>query len=86
MFSMAHGSVKKLELGSDAGYVVVKLDTIEVTPLEDDDPQIQLALSGLSGQAVIEQRDQFMKAVQEEVGVELNQSTIDTLKEQLSGF
>ena len=86
MFSMAQGSVKKLELGSDAGYVVVKLDTIEVTPLEDDDPQIQLALSGLSGQAVIEQRDQFMKAVQEEVGVELNQSTIDTLKEQLSGF
>lgn len=85
MFSMAKGSVKKLDLGGNAGWVVVKLDTIEVGELADDDPELERVGRQLHAILANEQSYEFVRAAQEEVGVERNQSTIDSLKALLGG-
>jgi peptidyl-prolyl cis-trans isomerase D len=85
MFSMAKGTVKKLDLGGKVGWVVVKLDTIEVGELADDDPELVRVGNQLNAILANEQGFEFVRAVKDEVGVELNQTTIDTLKAQLGG-
>jgi len=85
MFSMAKGTVKKLDLGPNAGWVVVKLDDIIVGELADDDPELIRVGNQLHAILANEQSFVFARAVQDVVGVERNQSTIDTLKAALGG-
>ena len=85
MFSMAKGSVKKLDIGGNAGWVVVKLDTIEAGDLAENDPELERVGRQLHAILANEQGFEFMRAVEDVVGVERNQSTIDTLKSALGG-
>lgn len=85
MFSMAKGSSKKLDMGGNVGWVVVKLDTIEVGDLPDGDPELARVGDQLHAILANEQSYEFVRAAQKQVGVERNQSTIDSLKALLSG-
>lgn len=85
VFSMAKGSTKKLDLGRSSGWVVVKLDDIEPGKLAPDDPELERVGSQLHAILANEQSFEFLRAVQDEVGVERHKSTIDTLKAALSG-
>ncbi|HSG33757.1 MAG TPA: peptidyl-prolyl cis-trans isomerase, partial [Sphingomonadaceae bacterium] len=85
LFSMAEGTVKKLELGNKAGWVVTKLDDIEVGELAENDPELVRVGDQLHRILANEQAWSFTRAVKEDVGVELNDSTIEVLKSQLGG-
>lgn len=85
MFSMAQGTVKRLEAPNKAGWFVVKLDKIEAGAMDDDDPSIANARQALSQVISNEYTMQFSRAVQAEVGVERNQAAIDAVEAQLTG-
>lgn len=84
-FSMAEGTVKKLEAPDDAGWYVVQLDEVEAGEVAADDP-IQLATLRQLGQVTgAEYVEQFIKAAQGEVGVERNEPAIAAVAAQLTG-
>lgn len=85
VFSMAEGSAKKLDLGGKSGWVVVKLEDIIPGTLAENDPELQRVGTQLHAILANEQSFEFARAVQDVVGVDRNQSTIDTLKAALSG-
>lgn len=84
-FSMAQGTVKKLEAPNNNGWFVVKLDKIEPGTIKDDDPSLKDAQRQLSQSAGNEYGDQFLRAIELDVGVEKHQSAIDAVKAQLTG-
>ena len=85
MFSMAEGTIKRLEAPQDNGWFVVELEDIETGTLADDDPLIA-QVSNQLGQVVSEEyARQFARAIQAEVGVERNQVAIDAVEAQLTG-
>ena len=85
LFSMAQGTVKKLEAGDDAGWYVVQLSKIEAGQLEPNDPLVLATLQQLGRVTGEEYVRQFVNAAQREVGVERNQTAIDAVKRQLTG-
>lgn len=84
-FSMAQGTVKKLEAADDAGWYVVQLAEIEAGAIEQNDPLVLATLQQLGRVSGEEYVRQFVKAAQREVGVERNQAAIDAVKAQLTG-
>jgi peptidyl-prolyl cis-trans isomerase D len=85
MFSMAAGSVKRLEERGDAGWFVIRLDTIEPGQVAADDALISATLQQLGNAAGDEYAAQFLSAVQRQVKVERNAEAIEALRRQLSG-
>ena len=85
LFSMAQGTVKKLEAGNDAGWYVVQLAKIEAGAIPQNDPLVLATLQQLGRVSGEEYVRQFVKAAQREVGVERNQAAIDAVKAQLTG-
>ena len=85
MFSMAEGTVKRLEAPADNGWFVVKLDDIEPGKLAANDPLVTQAMQQLGQVAREEYARQFTRAVSEEMGVERNQTAIKQLEDQLAG-
>ena len=84
-FSMAEGTVKKLEGGNDAGWYVVKLDDVEAGEVAADDPIMQATLRQLGQVTSEEYVEQFVKAAQAEVGVERNDAAIEAVAATLTG-
>jgi peptidyl-prolyl cis-trans isomerase D len=84
-FSMAEGTVKKLEAPGNAGWYVVRLDDVEAPQVEQDDPLVLATLRQLGQVAGNEYAEQFIAAAEEEVGVERNQAAIDAVAAQLTG-
>jgi peptidyl-prolyl cis-trans isomerase D len=84
-FSMAEGTVKKLEAPGDAGWYVVRLDEIEAPQVAANDPIVLGTLRQLSQTTSNEYVEQFVTAAQREVGVERNQTAIDAVAAQLTG-
>jgi len=85
MFSMARGTVKRLEMPQSNGWFVVKLDDIVVPTLAPNDPAIsgtQQELGSLYGD---EYAQELIKAAEREVGVKKNQAAIDAVAKQLTG-
>ena len=85
LFSMAQGTVKKLEAANDAGWYVVQLAKIEAGAIPQNDPLVLATLQQLGRVSGEEYVRQFVKAAQREVGVERNQAAIDAVKAQLTG-
>ena len=83
LFSMAEGTVKRLEGAQDAVWFVVALD--EIDPGEVDATLVENFQQALSGTLGDEYRDQFRLAAREEVGVERNEDAIAALRERLAG-
>ena len=84
-FSMAQGTVKRLEAPNANGWFVVKLDQIVPGDVKADDPSVKDAQRDLSQLAGNEYGDQFLRAIELDVGVEKPQPAIDAVKNQLTG-
>ena len=84
-FSMAQGAVKRLEAPNANGWFVVKLDQIVPGDVKADDPSVKDAQRDLSQLAGNEYGDQFLRAIELDVGVEKHQPAIDAVKNQLTG-
>lgn len=84
-FSMAEGTVKRLEAPQDEGWFVVKLDDIEAGAVPANDPILATTLNQLGRVTAEEYVEQFVNATQNEVGVERNQAAIDAVVASLIG-
>lgn len=84
-FSMAERTAKKLEAPANAGWFVVQLEDIEPGKIARTDPIMAATLQQLSGVTGDEYIQQFVNAVQKEVGVERNQDAVEALEAQLTG-
>jgi peptidyl-prolyl cis-trans isomerase D len=85
LFSMAKGTVKRLEMPQNAGWFVVKLDDVTEPVLAANDPAIagtQQELGSLYGD---EYAQELVNAAEREVGVKKNQAAIDAVAKQLTG-
>lgn len=85
LFSMARGSVKKLEGPRDAGWFVVRLDDIAVPVIADDDTLIGQTKVQLAKLYSDEYAEQMIRAALAEVGSKKNQPAIDAVIRQLTG-
>ena len=84
-FSMAAGTVKKLEAANEAGWYVVQLAKIEAGQTQANDPLVFATLQQLGRVSGEEYLQQFVGALQREVGVERNETAIEAVTAQLSG-
>jgi peptidyl-prolyl cis-trans isomerase D len=84
-FSMAKGTVKKLEDRNQNGWFVVQLAGVEPGQVAANDPIVRATLQQLGQVTGEEYVEQFVKAVEREVGVERNQAAIDAVAAQLTG-
>ena len=85
MFSMAKGTVKRLEAPGQNGWFVVKLDDIALPPIDKGDPLVGATQQQLAGVFGEEYAEELVKAAQREVGVKKNQAAIDAVARQLTG-
>jgi peptidyl-prolyl cis-trans isomerase D len=84
-FSMAEGTVKKLAAPANAGWYVVKLDDVEAGKVAPNDPVLGATVRQLGQVIADEYVSQFVKAVQDEVGVERNEAAIKAVANTLTG-
>jgi peptidyl-prolyl cis-trans isomerase D len=85
MFSMAKGTVKRLEGPQDNGWFVVKLDDVVLPPLDGKDPLIGTTQQQLAGVFGSEYAEEMVNAVQRDIGTKKNQPAIDAVARQLTG-
>lgn len=85
LFSMAEGTVKRLEAPDENGWFIVKLADIETGSLAKDDPVIAMTRSQLAGNVGNEYSDQLVKAIRKELGVTKNDAAIAAVRRQLTG-
>ncbi|ALE16517.1 Peptidyl-prolyl cis-trans isomerase PpiD [Altererythrobacter epoxidivorans] len=85
LFSMAEGTVKRLEGASDIGWFVVDLDDISVEPIAKDDPLVAATKQNLGPAIGNEYASQLVAAIKEEIGVERNETAIEAVRKQLTG-
>lgn len=85
LFSMAEGTVKRLEAPANNGWYVVSLRDIIPGQMKDDDPMLAQAREQLGGLAGREYSEQMLAAIRKEMGVERNPAAIDAVRKQLAG-
>jgi len=85
MFSMAKGTVKRLEGPQSNGWFVVKLDDVSLPPIDPNDPLIGATQQQLAGVFGEEYAEELIHATQHAVGVKKNQTAIDAVAKQLTG-
>jgi len=85
MFSMAKGTVKRLEAPQSNGWFVVKLDDVTLPPIDPNDPLIGATQQQLAGVFGSEYAEELVHATQHAVGVKKNQTAIDAVAKQLTG-
>ncbi len=85
MFSMAKGTVKRLEAPQNNGWYVVKLDDVTLPPIEQNDPLIGATRQQLASAFGEEYSEELVHAAQRAVGVSKNQPAIDAVVKQLTG-
>ncbi|WP_336986416.1 SurA N-terminal domain-containing protein [Altererythrobacter aquiaggeris] len=85
LFSMAEGTVKRLEAPANGGWYVVSLVDIVPGTIANDNPllaQTRAQLGSLSGR---EYSEQMLSAIRKEMGVERNPPAIEAVRKQLTG-
>ena len=85
LFSMAEGTVKRLEAPAGTGWFVVALNDIVTPELEAEDPIVAATDRQLESVLAEEYLQQFIRAVETQVGIERNQVAIDAVVAQLTG-
>lgn len=85
LFQMPLKGVRASAIGNDRGYFVIYVDRIDPAKIDKADPMLaQFAVQ--YNQAVdSELQRQFVNAMREDVGVEINDEAVDATKKQLSG-
>ncbi|MEP5938933.1 MAG: SurA N-terminal domain-containing protein [Erythrobacter sp.] len=85
MFSMAEGTVKRLEATSDLGWFIVNLNEISTDEVSIDDPLVAAAQQQLRNTISEEYSAQLSAAMRNEIGVERNDASIEAVRKQLLG-
>jgi peptidyl-prolyl cis-trans isomerase D len=85
LFSMAEGTAKRLAAPANTGWFVVALNDIVTPELEEGDPLIAATANQLESVLSDEYVEQFLAAVQAEVGIERNDEAIEAVVAQLTG-
>lgn len=85
LFSMAPKSVKTLEVGDNAGWMVVYLDAIDQGDAKDDKELVDAVSTQLASAIGNEYVAGLLNAAKKDMGVELNAEAIETLKRELTG-
>lgn len=85
LFSMAEGTTKRLEARGDLGWFVVDLQDIVTDEVADDDPLLVATKTQTGGAISDEYAAQVTAAMRAELGVERNESAIESLRAQLAG-
>jgi peptidyl-prolyl cis-trans isomerase D len=85
MFSMAKGTVKRLEGPANNGWFVVKLDDVTLPSIDKDDPLVAVTQRQISQIFGNEYSQELVAAAQQDVGVTKNQAAIDAVTKQLTG-
>lgn len=85
LFSMARGSVKRLEAAGDAGWYVVAVDRIEPGRIAPGDPVLREAAVTLGRMAGREYAEALRAAIREEAEVERNAEAVAAVRRQLTG-
>ena len=84
-FSMAEGTVKRLEAPNEAGWYVLQLADIEAGQMAANDQLVYATAQQLGRVSGEEYVRQFVNALKNEVGVERNETAIAAVKAQLTG-
>jgi len=85
MFTMAKGSVKKLEAPQNQGWMIIDLDTIDTPAMKADDPLVQATRTQLGPVMGGELGQQLSAAIRADVGVKRNETAIKAVTTQLTG-
>ena len=85
MFSMARGSAKMLEAPNNAGWFIVKLDTVIPGNATGKDNVIKAARADIARSIGREYAQEFARAIREAVGVKTNAATLARVKADLAG-
>lgn len=85
LFSMAEGTVKKLELPRNGGWFIVQLDDIELGDARDNKQLLTGSRQQISQAMREELGRQFVAAMKSDLGVERNDEAIDDLRKRLIG-
>ncbi len=85
LFSMAEGTVKRLEAPASNGWYVVSLRDIVPGEMADDNPMLAQARTQLGGLAGREYSAQMQAAIRKEMGVERNPEAVEAVRKQLAG-
>lgn len=85
LFSMAEGTVKKLQARQNVGWFVVALEDIKVDPVAENDPLVAQAQRELGRALREEYQRELTVAVRNELGVERNENAIAAVRKQLVG-
>ena len=85
MFSMAEGSAKMLEAPSNAGWFVIKLDTITRGDAKGKADVIKAARSDIARSIGREYAAQFARSIRTAIGVKTNPTAIARVKADLAG-
>lgn len=85
MFSMAEGSVKLYEAPNNIGWYLVKLEDIVTDDIDSESPVLQQTRATLAPALGAEYSQQIVKAIRDEVGVEINEDAIAALRKRLAG-
>lgn len=85
LFSMARGSVKKLEAPNNAGWFVVTVNAIEPGRIAPNDPLMAQASQSLGQLMGREYGDALRAAIRKDVGVERNAEAVAAVRKRLVG-
>lgn len=85
LFSMARGSVKRLEAANDAGWYVVTVDRIVPGTVAPGDPLLGQAVASLGQLRGREYGDALRAAIRKEAEVERNAEAIAAVRKALTG-
>ena len=85
MFSMAQGTTKRLQAGSNLGWFVVDLDRISLGELSGDDPIVAQGQQQLAATLGEEYVRELIRAMRSELGVEVNDTAVAAVRRQLAG-
>ncbi|MXO65974.1 peptidyl-prolyl cis-trans isomerase [Altericroceibacterium endophyticum] len=86
LFSMAEGTVKRLEAPNMNGWFIVQLDDIEAGKVDAEDQMVKATVQNLGTTVGDEYAQQFIAAVEEDIGAERNAVAIDAVRKQLTGL
>ncbi len=84
-FSMAEGTVKRLESPQTLSWFVIQLDDITAPEVADDDPIVLATIEQLQSALGQEYAQQFVNAAEAGVSSEVNDVAVDAVAAQLTG-
>ena len=85
LFSMSEGAVKRLEAPGNQGWILVALDEIVAGEVPEGSPIIAQSQQQLAESLSAEYTEQFVKAMREDVGVETNETALESVRKRLLG-